>query len=90
MGHGKRDAGHMSGLGPAPKAHVVEHGSTSDTHRGRQEGQTPDEVIVIDPATDTISKRVPIGPEMHLAHVVLTPDSADAYVTSEQKILLLK
>ncbi len=42
-----------------------------------------DEVIVIDPATDTVIRRIPLAPGLHLAHVVLTPDGAKAFVTAQ-------
>jgi DNA-binding beta-propeller fold protein YncE len=44
-----------------------------------------DEVVVIDPATDRITKRISLGPEVHPAHVVLSPDSKIAYVTGNAK-----
>lgn len=44
-----------------------------------------DQVIIIDPLTDRIIKRIPIGTESHLAHVVVTPDNTTAYVTSQEK-----
>ncbi len=47
-----------------------------------------DEVIVLDPETDRIIKRIPLGSGLHLAHVVLTPDSGYALVTAQQKDLV--
>lgn len=44
-----------------------------------------DEVIVIDPLTDTIIKRIPIAVGSGLAHVVVSPDSRTAYVTLQSK-----
>jgi YVTN family beta-propeller protein len=44
-----------------------------------------DEVLVIDPATDAVTHRIPVGPGLHLAHVVLTPDSATAYVSAQNE-----
>ena len=43
-------------------------------HEG--EGAEPDQVIVIDPGTDFIIKRLELSSGLHLAHVALTPDSA--------------
>lgn len=40
-----------------------------------------DEVVVIDPASDTVVARVALGAGVHPAHVVLSPDSRTAYVT---------
>ena len=44
-----------------------------------------DEVIVIDPLTDTVIKRIPIAVGSGLAHVVVSPDSRTAYVTLQSK-----
>jgi len=53
--------------------------------------ETPaDEVLVIDPQTDTLIQRIPLGPSLHLAHVVLTPDSSTAYVTAQNENALYK
>lgn len=49
-----------------------------------------DEVIVINPATDTIIKRIPLGRGLHLSHVAVTPDSNYAVVASQEKNLLYK
>ncbi|MBI5913574.1 hypothetical protein HY839_04015 [Candidatus Azambacteria bacterium] len=48
---------------------------------GKSDPTALDEVIVIDPRSDRIITRIPIGSETHLAHVVVTPDNATAYVT---------
>ncbi len=42
-----------------------------------------DQVIIIDPKTDIIVKRIPMGSDLHLAHVVLTPDNSYAIVDSQ-------
>ena len=44
----------------------------------------PDQVIVIDPARDEIVRRIDIGKDLHLAHVVLTPDSRYALVVAQE------
>lgn len=41
-----------------------------------------DQLIVIDPETDTIVKRISIGKGLNLAHVVLSPDSSFALTTA--------
>lgn len=46
-------------------------------------GQAMDEVVVINPETDAIEHRIPLGAGLHLAHVVLAPDSQSAYVTAQ-------
>lgn len=53
-------------------------------HGDEPESGENDEIIVIDPLTDKISARFPLGKELHLAHVVLTPDSRYAYVTAQE------
>lgn len=49
-----------------------------------------DEVIVIDPSSDTIVKRIKLGQELHLSHVALTPDSSYAIVAAQGKGILYK
>ena len=52
--------------------------------------ETSDEVIVIDPIRDTVAKRIKIKPGIHLAHIVLTPDSKYAYVTAQTEGVIYK
>lgn len=52
--------------------------------------QVNDEVIVIDPQTDSIVKRIDIAPELHLSHVVVTPDNSYAIVASQEKGIIYK
>lgn len=49
-----------------------------------------DQVVVIDPLTDKITRRIDIGTDLHLAHVVLTPDSKFALATSQNKAEVYK
>lgn len=66
-------------------ANVME-GDMGNTHdMGKSDPTARDQAIVIDPASDRIITRIPIGSESHLAHVVVTPDNAAAYVTSQEK-----
>ncbi len=44
----------------------------------------PDQVIIIDPQKDAIIKRVDIGQDQHLAHVVVTRDGKKAFVTAQE------
>lgn len=55
-----------------------------------ESGLSDDEVIVINPKTDLIIKRIPVAVGIHLAHVVLTPDSAYAYVTAQKEGVIYK
>ena len=74
--------GHGTSLIPKAHAHT-------DEDEGVKTGEA-DEVIVIDPVTDRIVKRIPIAPGIHLAHVVLTPDSVFAYVTAQTEGAIYK
>lgn len=49
------------------------HGGTGD-----------DEVIVIDSQADRILKRIPLGKELHLAHVVVDEQNKNVYVTANK------
>src|SRR3989344_366776 len=55
---------------------------------GEKGGEEPDKVIIIDPLKDQIIERIPIAVGIHLAHVVLTPDSSLAYVTAQHEGML--
>lgn len=59
-------------------------------HGNDDAGEEPDEVVVIDPQTDKIIKRVPVGIGLHLAHIVLTPDGKYAYVTAQTAGIIYK
>lgn len=48
------------------------------------EGSDSEEVIVVDAATDTIIRRITLGSDLHLAHVVLDDSSRYAYVTANE------
>lgn len=49
-----------------------------------------DEIIVIDPLTDKIVKRIEMGEGLHLSHVVLTPDSDYAIAVAQTKGAIFK
>lgn len=49
-----------------------------------------DEVIIINSNTDLIVKRIPIAKDLHLAHIVLSPDSKMAYVTAQKEGAIYK
>lgn len=46
-------------------------------------GEEADEVIVISTNTDAIVKRIPLKKRVHLAHIVLTPDTRYAVATTQ-------
>lgn len=65
--------------------------ATAYADEGHNEASTSsDQVIVIDPLTDKITRRIDIGSDLHLAHVVLTPDSKFALVSSQNKAEVYK
>ncbi len=47
-----------------------------------------DEVIVIDPSTDAIVRRIDMGTDNHLSHIVLSPDGKFAYAASQEKSMV--
>ncbi len=76
--------------GHAGKPNAAEQNEDGDgQHRMVMEAPS-DEVLVIDPETDEVIQRIPIGPALHLAHVVLTPDSSTAYVTAQNENAIYK
>lgn len=65
-----------------------EHGGGEDMEGMKMD--SPDEVVVIDPATDEIIERIPVASGAHLAHVVITPDENYAYVTAQEEGAIYK
>lgn len=63
----------------------------ADEGHGEERGmKVNDEVIVIDPMTDEIIKRIELGTDLHLSHVALTPDSSYAIVAAQTKGIIYK
>ena len=63
----------------------------ADEGHGEETGMMPnDEVIVIDPLTDKIIKRIELGTDLHLSHVALTADSNYAIAAAQTKGVLYK
>lgn len=64
----------------------------ADEGHGEEMGaeKNNDEVIVIDPFSDSIVKRIELGQELHLSHVALTPDSTYAIVASQENGIVYK
>lgn len=97
----ERTAGESTPYAPhnvqvAPDGHSVWVTAMAGGHAGAAEhgehhAATPaDQIIVIDPISDTLIKRIAMAPNLHLAHVVLTPDSRYAYVTAQDEDSLYK
>ena len=63
-----------------------EHGSDDhgDNGHGVEESTPADQLVVIDPVKDEIVQRIDVGAGMHLAHVVLTPDSKYALTVAQE------
>lgn len=55
----------------------------ADEGHGNEAPSDDDQLIIIDPETDTIVKRISVGKGLHLAHVVLSPDSSFALATAQ-------
>ena len=67
-----------------PKARADEgHGEEADI-------KANDEIIVIDPLTDKIIKRIEMGTDLHLSHIALTPDSNYAIAAAQSKGVIYK
>ncbi|MEK7069948.1 MAG: DUF1573 domain-containing protein [Patescibacteria group bacterium] len=63
----------------------------ADEGHGEEGGiKINDQIIVIDPLTDKIIKRIEIGTDLHLSHVALTPDSSYAIVAAQTKGVVYK
>ncbi len=70
----------------APRAYANE----GHDDEGVSAGANNDEVIVIDPFSNAIVKRIEIGQELHLSHIALTSDSSYAIVASQAKGIIYK
>src|SRR3990167_5738493 len=67
-----------------PKARADEgHGEEADI-------KANDEIIVIDPLTDKIIKRIEMGTDLHLSHIALTSDSNYAIAAAQSKGVVYK
>lgn len=61
----------------------MEHGGDESMAGMDDHGESIDELIVIDPRTDVITRRIPIESDSHLAHVVAK--GTTAFVTLQEK-----
>ena len=59
-------------------------------HGEEGEIKVNDEIIVIDPLTDKIIKRIEMGADLHLSHISLTPNSNYAIAASQTKGIVYK
>lgn len=71
--------------------HATGHGSSHGSSHGMgQTGSAPEQVVVIDPNTDTIQARIAVGAGLHLAHIVLDAGSRYAYVSANEANAVLR
>lgn len=61
-----------------------EHNSNGHGEHDMAESTPSDQLVVINPRKDEIVRRIDIGPGVHLAHVVLTPDSRYALAVAAE------
>src|SRR3989339_599854 len=59
-------------------------------HNEETDIKANDEIIVIDPLTDKIIKRIEMGTDLHLSHIALTPDSNYAIAAAQTKGIVYK
>lgn len=76
------------GLVPKLKSMLLPTAYADSKHDSKSVNK--DQLIVIDPQTDKITKRIDVGSDTHLAHVVVTPDSKYAVAVSQTKGELYK
>jgi len=63
----------------------------ADEGHGEEGGmKANDEIIVIDPLTDKIIRRIEMGADLHLSHIALTPDSNYAIAAAQTKGVVYK
>lgn len=62
----------------------------ADEGHGMEATNNEDQLIIIDSYLDQIVKRIPLGTDMHLSHVALTPDGRYAVAASQGKGIVYK
>lgn len=63
---------------------------TAQAHEGETHSESDDALIMIDSETDTVTRRIQLKPEQHLAHVVLTPDGQTVYAVAQTSGIIYK
>ncbi len=69
---------------------IIPRAQADEGHSGDSGMKVNDEIIVIDPLTDKIIKRIEMGSELHLSHVALTSNSNYAIAAAQTKGLVYK
>lgn len=79
---------HNVQVGPKGTIIAVTVNIMEDKDSHGEEEVNNDELILIDPMTDMIIGRIPLGLGMHLAHVVIDANDTIAYVASQEQWIL--
>ena len=79
---------HNVQVGPKGTIIAVTVNIMEDKDSHGEEEVNNDELILIDPMTDMIIGRIPLGLGMHLAHVVIDANDTIAYVASQEQGIL--
>lgn len=79
---------HNVQVGPKGTIIAVTVNIMEDKDSHGEEEVNNDELILIDPMTDMIIGRIPLGLGMHLAHVVIDASDTIAYVASQEQWIL--
>lgn len=61
------------------------HGFIQSARASEMGNEKESQIVIIDPVTESITKRISLGSDLDLAHVVLSPDSKIALATSQKK-----
>lgn len=69
---------------------VAPNGNTIWVTAMPMSGTVDDQVIIIDPRTNEVTKRIKVGIDQHLAHVVFDNESNFAYVTAKESNQVIK
>lgn len=66
------------------------HEESTNLEDEETEKEFSDQVIVINPQKDKIVQRIDIGVDQHLAHIVVSRDGNDVFVTAQEKGVVYK
>ena len=69
---------------------VIQKVQADEGHGEETNIKANDEIIVINPLTDKIIKRIEMGTDLHLSHIALTPDSNYAIAAAQSKGVVYK
>src|SRR3989338_4860530 len=69
---------------------IIPNARADEGHNEETDIKANDEIIVIDPLTDKIIKRIEMGTDLHLSHIALTPDSNYAIAAAQSKGVVYK